>query len=284
MSQFETEYSATSHVGTKRRKWPLAAVVWIDLAITTLVVITLTSLLQILFIGLSARAQGLDLANLGGLSQEEVIRLIGARGIFVSVLVQNAICVVVPLVRVGLIRRESLEIIGLHIKRLFFLLATGVSIGITTLVMNIALSAMFAAFGIRSDQSQQFSLFLTRGDVLGQILFFVATALLAPIGEEFLFRGYLFNALRQGSEHAQWRLPIAYVVSAAIFSAVHLATVSEGQIALLVPIFVLGLLLAMSVHLTGSIVPAIIAHAMNNSIGVSALLVCVNNPGFCPAV
>jgi hypothetical protein len=37
-------------------------------------------------------------------------------------------------------------------------------------------------------------------------------------------------------------------------------------------------------HRTGSLIPCIIAHAMNNSVGLLALVVCVNSPGICPNI
>jgi membrane protease YdiL (CAAX protease family) len=33
---------------------------------------------------------------------------------------------------------------------------------------------------------------------------------------------------------------------------------------------------------SGSLLPGIVAHALNNSIAFAALLTCINNPGVCP--
>jgi membrane protease YdiL (CAAX protease family) len=75
-----------------------------------------------------------------------------------------------------------------------------------------------------------------------------------------------------------------FVVSALFFSLAHAAAASQDVIALLVPAFVMGLLLAYGVYRTGSIVPSIIAHAMNNGLALVALLTCINNPGICPNI
>jgi membrane protease YdiL (CAAX protease family) len=76
----------------------------------------------------------------------------------------------------------------------------------------------------------------------------------------------------------------AFAVSALLFSLAHSLAATQGLIGLLVPAFVMGLILAWGMQRTGSLVPCVIAHAMNNGLALSALLVCVNSPGLCPAV
>lgn len=267
-----------------RRRWPLIGVVWLDFAIIIAAVLALTSLIQIAFVGLGARQQGLSTEALSALESRELLRLIGPVGVFVSTLVQNLVFIGVPLLRLAVIRREPLDEFGLSARKPLLLLLYGLAAGIVIVTANVVISAAFVAGGMRQNQSAELSAFLSRGDVVGQLLFFVMAVVVAPIGEEVLFRGYVFNAIRRGS--GQWRVPLAYALSAGIFASLHLLNVSEGAIALVVPLFVVGLLLAASAHLTGSIIPGIIAHAMNNSLGVAALLFCVNNPAFtgCPTV
>ena len=108
--------------------------------------------------------------------------------------------------------------------------------------------------------------------------------MLAPIGEEILFRGYVFNALRQSFRARAWGAPLAYVVSALLFAGVHSAEVSQGLLGLLVPLFLIGLLLAWTMDYTKSLLPCIIAHAINNGVALLALLTCINAPGLsgCP--
>lgn len=265
-----------------RRKWPLAGVIWIDLVITVILVLVTSLAVQVIFIGIGAAQQGIDLAEIGSLNGDDLIGLIGIRGVFISTLLQNLICVLVPLLRIGLIRREPLSTIGITGKNWLRNIAIGLGIGVVALGLNVALSLFFSqVLGIQQDQSAQFGQLLRPGDIFGQVLFAIIAIVLAPIGEETLFRGYIFNGLRQGGGNG--RLVLAYGVSAALFSAVHLLNVTQGQVALIVPIFVLGLVLAAAMHLTGSIIPGIIAHAFNNSLGIIALLTCtnLNLPG-CP--
>ncbi len=89
------------------------------------------------------------------------------------------------------------------------------------------------------------------------------TCVLAPICEEFLFRGYVFAALRN------WRgtLPAA-LLSGALFGAVHAGSAPAID---LVPLAVLGFGLCLLYRATGSLYPGIATHAMNNSLAFGEL-------------
>ena len=88
-----------------------------------------------------------------------------------------------------------------------------------------------------------------------------ALAVWTPLTEEIFFRGFVFSGLapRMG-------IPRAIIVSALVFSAFHLS------IGVLVPIFVTGMLLAWLYHRTGSLWPGIAAHAGQNALAVSAVI------------
>lgn len=280
MAQADAEITAPKPEG--RQPWPLATVVWIDLAIIAILVFAGAFVVQSLVLGFGARAQGLSLADVRALGETELMRLVGIRGVFLSTLLQNVICIAVPIIRIRAVRRESLATIGFTARQLPLGIAVGLGVGLLALIANLSLSALFVQlFDIRQDQAAQFGALLRPGDVFGQLLFASIAVLLAPVGEETLFRGYLFNALRAGG--GTTRLTLAYLVSAGLFAAIHLLNVTQGQLALVVPIFVVGLLFAAAMHLTGSIIPCIIAHAMNNSLSTLVLLFCINTsfPG-CP--
>jgi membrane protease YdiL (CAAX protease family) len=77
----------------------------------------------------------------------------------------------------------------------------------------------------------------------------------APVIEEFFFRGFVFQALRT-------RLGVlgGALVSGLIFGAVHFKP------EFLVPLAILGTALALLFNKTGSLWPCILAHAINNAI------------------
>jgi membrane protease YdiL (CAAX protease family) len=87
----------------------------------------------------------------------------------------------------------------------------------------------------------------------------VATAVLvcvvAPIAEEFFFRGFFFTALR-GSVGLWW----AAAITGLVFGLIHF------KLEFLAPLAVLGFALCLLYAKTGSLLPCIALHALNNSL------------------
>ncbi|MBP9827351.1 CPBP family intramembrane metalloprotease [Candidatus Saccharibacteria bacterium] len=94
----------------------------------------------------------------------------------------------------------------------------------------------------------------------GIIFSFIATVLVAPIIEEVIFRGLIFPALA-----TRWRMWIAAMISSAIFALMH------GQLNVGIYTFVFGILLCWMYQRSGSIIPGIVLHFMNNLIAFWAL-------------
>ena len=89
------------------------------------------------------------------------------------------------------------------------------------------------------------------------------TCVVAPIGEEFLFRGYIFTALRN------WRGPwTSAVLTGVLFGLVH---VGSAPVLDLIPLAVLGFALCVLYRRTGSLYPCIAVHSLNNSIAFGSL-------------
>jgi membrane protease YdiL (CAAX protease family) len=95
------------------------------------------------------------------------------------------------------------------------------------------------------------------------ILSAALTCVLAPICEEFLFRGYIFRAL--ANLRGPWP---AAVITGVIFGLVH--TLS-APVADLVPLGVLGFGLCWLYMRTGSLYPCIAVHAFNNCLAFGEL-------------
>lgn len=96
------------------------------------------------------------------------------------------------------------------------------------------------------------------GAIPVQILLIVFAA---SITEEICFRGFLFGGLRQ-------RFPrvAAALLSAVIFGALHALT----GISAVPPLIAFGFVMALLYEKTGSIVPGIILHMLNNSVALLA--------------
>jgi uncharacterized protein len=89
------------------------------------------------------------------------------------------------------------------------------------------------------------------------------TCVVAPICEEFLFRGYMFTALR--SWCGTW--PAAVIVGL-VFGAVHTGSAPALD---LIPLAGLGFGLCVLYRYSGSLYPCIAAHSLNNSLAFAAL-------------
>ncbi len=286
MAQYETPLTtAPGETPVPSRKWPLAGVMFIDLILIIVAVLVLSTGVLILFIAFRALQQGVPLGSLAG-NQDQALKLLGPDGTFVSLLIQNGICVLVPVLRVALIRREPLAEIGFQAPAPGRLLMLGVGMAVVMYAGSIALSLAFAQFGIEQNQAEQFKkqFSLTPGDTFGQLLFLIGGGLLAPIGEETLFRGYVFNAFRLTFASKRWGIALAYLASALLFALIHVFGVTQGAVALIVPIFFIALVLAWGMHRTGSLLPGIVAHALFNSVQLVVLIYCINNAGICPNI
>jgi membrane protease YdiL (CAAX protease family) len=91
----------------------------------------------------------------------------------------------------------------------------------------------------------------------GLVLFVVLAVLVAPVIEETVFRGFVFQGLARS-----WGPLVGAVSSALIFALWH------QQLSVLVPIFGLGVLLAAAFYWTRSIYTNIAFHAIFNTVGI----------------
>jgi len=95
-------------------------------------------------------------------------------------------------------------------------------------------------------------------DPVVTVLFVLTVCVTAPVVEEIAFRGYLFAAL------TRWRGPWpAAMLSGVLFGAAHAAVYPPE---LLPPLAVFGVVLAMVYWFTGSLLPCIALHALNNAL------------------
>ncbi|HNP60486.1 MAG TPA: type II CAAX endopeptidase family protein [Nitrospirales bacterium] len=99
----------------------------------------------------------------------------------------------------------------------------------------------------------------TRVELIKTTIDFV---LLAPFFEELIFRGILYTTLR-----TKFSFPLSMVASGLIFALAH----GYGLIAFLT-VFWSGLLWAWAYERTGSVIPGMVAHAVNNGVVVYSLV------------
>ena len=85
----------------------------------------------------------------------------------------------------------------------------------------------------------------------------LAIAIIGPVLEELLFRGAITKSLLQ-----QYNPTKAILISALLFGVFH---INPAQI---LPAFLIGILLAWTYYKTGSLIPCILMHILNNSLAV----------------
>ncbi len=136
--------------------------------------------------------------------------------------------------------------------------ALSVSLGTATLTIPLAVGLAFLArrMGLGEDELLDFEglLSLQGADALFVMLLL---SLLPAVCEELLFRGYLLGRLMR-----RWPARNTILFTAVVFSIAHLHPLQA------VMVFPLGLWLGFIVWRTGSIWPAVGAHAVNNGVAL----------------
>lgn len=96
----------------------------------------------------------------------------------------------------------------------------------------------------------------------------VAATVVAPVVEEFLFRGYLYGVMRR-----YLGLGAGLVLNSALFAAIHLHVPSLGAL------FVLAVCLTLAYEATGSLLVPMAMHALFNALSVLAILLGTGGGG-----
>ncbi len=149
--------------------------------------------------------------------------------------------------------------LGLATKGVGQRLSQGLAGGFALFTASAVVGSFISRFGVQQNQFERFD-----GVVGAPIGFFFVTlfagCVLAPLAEELFFRGYVFHTLMKE------RGPVwAYLFSAGLFAVLHVNAAAT------LPIFVLGLILAFIFQRTGSLLPGIIAHGLNNALAFAIL-------------
>ncbi len=137
-------------------------------------------------------------------------------------------------------------------------LTVGVWVGLTAVTV-----LWVVALGLDDDDGPLTERLGTDGTLTVLVLIVVLT-ILTPLEEEFLFRGYIYRALR--NRRGVWPAAIATGV---LFAAAHVGWL---PLAVMVPVVLFGVGLCLLYHWTGSLYPCIAVHALNNSVSTGTAL------------
>ena len=93
----------------------------------------------------------------------------------------------------------------------------------------------------------------------------VMVMLVAPVAEEFFFRGFFYRALR-----SRFSIAAAAIADGLLFGIIHYNFEGADALLLLPPLAVLGVIFCLVYEKTGSLFPVIGMHAFNNSVAYAA--------------
>ena len=83
----------------------------------------------------------------------------------------------------------------------------------------------------------------------------------APVAEEFFFRGFFYRALR-----SRWSVLGAAAIDGLLFGVIHYDFAGADALLILPPLAILGFIFCLVYERTGSIYPTIAMHSLNNAI------------------
>jgi membrane protease YdiL (CAAX protease family) len=87
----------------------------------------------------------------------------------------------------------------------------------------------------------------------------------APLAEEFFFRGFFYRALR-----SRWSVLAAATIDGLVFGIIHFDFSGSDALLILPPLALLGFLFCVVYERTGSLYPVIAMHSINNAIAYGA--------------
>jgi membrane protease YdiL (CAAX protease family) len=177
----------------------------------------------------------------------------GLSALLVAVPASSLTLIAIALVAAGRPRSQRLRLVpsGVPAREILVMVA-----GI--LALSQALESLVLLLGVGTGPALEW-MTRTMGSTtpFGLALAIVVVGLLAPIGEELFFRGYMLTRLRQA-----WSPGPAILVSAIAFGIIHGEWV-HGLLAAGI-----GVYLGLVTERSGSVVPAMICHAVNNTASV----------------
>jgi membrane protease YdiL (CAAX protease family) len=109
-------------------------------------------------------------------------------------------------------------------------------------------------------------MFVESNTLFERAILLVLVAVAAPFFEELFFRGVLYHSFR-----AAWGVVMGILSSAVVFGLVHPLPLD------FLPIFALGSVFATLVYERGSLLPAMIAHSLNNTAAFAVLLILMGS-------
>ncbi len=166
------------------------------------------------------------------------------------VVVQGFFSATLLLITIAAMKRRGFSVINPQIKLGIF---QGVAFGLLLLIVEHFVTLVSEAVFGKSHIQESILQAATKSPESFILIFFLG-AVLAPVSEEIYFRGYMFTAMKQ--HLSVWAIP----ANGIYFAILHF------DLPTLIPIFILGSLLALAYDRTQNLAVPISAHATVNGI------------------
>ena len=131
-------------------------------------------------------------------------------------------------------------------------------LGILLWITAIIISGIYSYYAMRifpsEDLIESFNYIFSKTTLTQQIIIMAAVP---AVIEEMFFRGIMLNAIKKKSN-----IIVAALISSLLFAVMHFSLIK------IFPTFLLGVVFSYVVYKTGSIIPAIFLHFINNSMSV----------------
>lgn len=134
---------------------------------------------------------------------------------------------------------------------------------VARVILLIAIKQLVPGFDLEQQQDLGFS-FSLNNNRLELWLVFVMLVILAPLVEEFIFRGYLYGKIRQQSGFLLTMLIVSLLFGIGHYSGGGWVTVAAT--------FSLSVAMCLTREVSGSLYPSVIIHMINNGIAFAVLL------------
>jgi len=164
------------------------------------------------------------------------------------------------------VRIRGLGAFGIRRASWGWLLA-GAGLGVAAFVLGIVASLLFIGITGDGQNVQGDYQSAAAGGLLAYLGTLVFGAVVTPLGEEFLFRGVLFNALQR---YGAW---VGVLASAAVFALAH------GINPVLPVAFIVGVITALLFRKTQSVWPGVVVHGVNNALATTVPLLLAGVAG-----
>jgi membrane protease YdiL (CAAX protease family) len=177
-----------------------------------------------------------------------------------ATIVQDLSFIAAALLFAGLAGRPLPEQFGLRPTRLWPAVGW---MAVAFVSFYVVTATWVAILGVDADDSKLPDELGVEDSTFALVAVAFLVAVVAPIAEEFFFRGFFFTALRS------WKgLWPAAILTGLVFGGIH---VGSAEAAFLLPLGFFGFCLCLLYHRTGSLYPCIALHCVNNSLafGVS---------------